>query len=117
MPGRIYLRGRAPVRHVAGKMNKTEERYFQHLDLRKLAGEVAEWWFEGLTLKLANDCRFTPDFLVQLADGTLELHETKGSHMRDDALVKLKVAAVKFPFTIWLCKWLKGQWVITEVER
>ncbi len=80
-----------------GEMNKTEAAYAGHLELRRRAGEVEAVWFEGITLKLAEGCRYTPDFLVMLADGRLEAHEVKG-FWTDDARVKIKVAASKFPF-------------------
>lgn len=80
-----------------GVMNKTEAEYAEHLYSRKLAGEVLEYWFEAMTFKLADGCRYTPDFIVFLADGTLEAHEVKG-FWSDDAKVKIKVAAGMFPF-------------------
>jgi len=88
-------------RRIPGQMNKTEERYSRVLEGRRLAGEIYQWWFERLTLKLADDTRYTPDFLVQLADGSLELHEVKG-FMREDAFIKLKVSASAFPFRFFL---------------
>ncbi len=78
-------------------MNQTEAKYAQLLDLRQKAGEILWWEFEGITLKLADDTRYTPDFDVMLPDGSIECHETKG-FWRDDALVKIKVAAKQFPF-------------------
>lgn len=105
-------------------MNNTEARYSVLLDARRAAGEIAGWWFESLTLKLAPDTRYTPDFLVMLADGSLECHEIKamwsnGSVARDDAAVKYKVAAQLFPFRFLLCVSLPkkqgGGWQITEV--
>ncbi|EOD1518354.1 hypothetical protein ACJGFN_000102 [Escherichia coli] len=36
-----------------GQMNKTESAYCQHLELRKHAGEVAWYRFEGIKLRLA----------------------------------------------------------------
>ena len=57
---------------------------------------------------------YTPDFLVILADGRIELHEVKG-HWEDDARVKIKVAAAQKPwFTFVAVKWVKGGW---EYER
>ena len=58
-------------RHVPGVMNVTESRYAEVLQLKKLSGEVLEWLFEAQTFKLADDCRFTPDFMVLYADGTI----------------------------------------------
>lgn len=80
-------------------MNKTERAWSQVLEARRVAGEVREWHFEGVTLKLAHDTRYTPDFFVVLSDGACELHEVKG-FWRDDAKVKTKVAARLFPFPI-----------------
>ena len=78
-------------------MNSTEKAYAAHLDDRKLAGEVLAYWFEGVKFKLADKTFYTPDFLVMLADNTLEVHEVKG-FWEDDARVKIKVAANMFPF-------------------
>lgn len=78
-------------RHETGKMNKTEAEYASHLGLLLVAGEVAAFAFEPLKLRLADRSYYDPDFLVQLSDGSLEIHEVKG-HMEDDAVVKLRVA-------------------------
>lgn len=91
-------------------MNGLEAAYAREvLEPLKLAGEVADYWFERLTFKLADDCRYTPDFVVQLAGGEIECHEVKGTFIRDDAKVKLKVAATMFPFVFRLCIKLAGR--------
>lgn len=100
-------RGRG--RHVPGVMNKLEREYATHLALRKAAGEISDFWFEGIKLKLADRTYYTPDYLVQFADGTLELHETKG-HWEDDARVKVKLAASLFPFRIVAVKKQGSGW-------
>jgi hypothetical protein len=89
-------------RMAAGRMNETESRYAQHLDAERHAGRVLWWRFEGITLLLADRCRLTPDFAVLAAEGQMELHEVKGSlrMIRDDALVKLKVAAAQYPLRV-----------------
>src|SRR5690606_23495423 len=79
--------GRLP----AGKMNKTEERYAQHLELQKSAGLVLWYAFEPMNLRLGVNCYYRIDFLVLMADHSLEVHEVKGK-WEDDALVKIKVA-------------------------
>lgn len=84
-------------RMKAGAMNKTEAAYAQKLELHKRTGEVLWYAFEGVTLKLADGCRYTPDFAVMLADGVIEMHEVKG-YWTEDARAKIKVAANKFPF-------------------
>ncbi|PRH16844.1 DUF1064 domain-containing protein [Burkholderia multivorans] len=80
----------------SGQMNKTEQRYADHLEARKQAGEVAWYRFEGIKFRLADNTFYTPDFTVMLANGQLEAHEVKG-HWQDDARVKVKVAADQYP--------------------
>lgn len=87
---------RALGRLKVGAMNKTEAAYAATLDARRVAGEVAWFLFEGLKFRLADNTFYTPDFAVMLADGTLEAHEVKG-FWADDARVKIKVAAERFP--------------------
>lgn len=92
---RRFARGR--IKHVKGVMNKTEFEYSQHLELKKQAGEIIWYSYEAIKLRLAKNTTYTPDFLVMLADGTLQAHEVKG-FWEDDAKVKIKVAAEMFPF-------------------
>jgi len=110
-------RGRL-ARHKSGEMNKTEAAYAADvLEPRRLTGEIVSYWFERFTFKLADDCRYTPDFVVMLASGELECHETKG-FWADDAKVKIRVAASLFPFRfVAIQKQSKkdgGQWVYQE---
>jgi hypothetical protein len=101
-------------------MNRLEARYADHLRLREAAGEVVWWRFGTLKLRLAPACFYDTDFVVQLADGTVEVHETKG-FMRDDAAVKLKTAAALYPFVFRLVKEVAenrvARWEITEVPH
>lgn len=89
--GRARGRRREP-----GTMNKTEAAYAASLELRRIAGEILWYEFEAIKFRLAANTFYTPDFIIMLADGTLEAHEVKG-HWEDDARVKIKVAADKFP--------------------
>jgi len=98
-----------------GVMNKLEEAYSWVLEARKRAGEIQWWAYEQITLKLAPDTRYTPDFVLLLADGLLQFHEVKGSLFRDDAKVKIKVAASMFPFKFLLVRKSGQGWEITEV--
>lgn len=84
-------------RMKAGKMNKTEAEYGALLAQLQMTGEIRWYSFEGMTFKLADNTRYTPDFAVMRTDGLIELHEVKG-FWRDDARVKIKVAAELFPF-------------------
>lgn len=103
MAWRIRAKGRA-VRRTPGEMNGTERAYADTvLEPLKRAGEIAHYWFEQFTFKLAADLRYTPDFVVMLSDGELECHEIKGEFIREDALIKLKLAAQTMPFLFKLC--------------
>lgn len=91
---RMYAVGRMK----AGKKNRTEEEYEETVLKPMLqAGEILWYKFEAMTLKLADDTRYTPDFDVINRAGELEFHEIKG-FWKDDAKVKFKVAAELFPF-------------------
>lgn len=84
---RRFAKGR---RHVTGRMNGLEREYRDTFLMQKIHG------FEEITLRIGEDCRFTPDFFVLAEDDVLEFHETKGRWM-DDAKVKMRVAADRFP--------------------
>ena len=94
--------------------SKLEAAYAEVLDWRLRAREVQRWMHHALTLKLADDVRYTPDFLVVASDGVLECHECKG-FMRDDARVKLRVAARLFPFRFILVTRPKTGWVFETI--
>lgn len=88
----------------AGQMNKTEAAYSRHLLHQQAAGRIAWYRFEGITLKLGERVRYTPDFVVMRADGVIELHEVKGSRriFQDDARAKTRIAASDFPFRVFV---------------
>lgn len=100
MPRRFNFRtdkSKYGKRHKPGEMNGTESAYAELLQARKLAGEIVEWYFEAVTFKLADDTRYTPDFVVYLADGSIECVDAKGGGPIDPkSLVKVKCAAEKF---------------------
>jgi hypothetical protein len=106
-----YALGRLP----AGTMNKLETAYANTLELRKRAGEVAWYKFEGIKLRLADSTFLTPDFAVMLSDCSIELHDCKG-FMMEDANVKIKVAASLYPFVFRIVRKAKGGfWDVQEV--
>lgn len=102
------------TRPRAGEMNKLESSYAQYLFSLKIAGEIIDYWYEPFSMQLSKGCFYRPDFLVMYADLELQIHETKG-HWEDDALVKIKVAAEKFPFRFKAIKKTKQGWDIREV--
>ena len=78
-------------------MNRWEAAYAQQLTAGQLIGVVRWYAFESLKFRLANKTWYTPDFLVETFGGAMEAHEVKG-FWRCDARVKIKVAAVAFPW-------------------
>jgi len=135
---RRFVRGRS-IGHKPGQMNKTEQAYAAHLAERKMLGEIHDWKFESITLKVGPDCRYTADFSVVAADMTLECHEVKGGkkakdkdgHVKvnadgsfvskafsqDASLVKVRAASTVFPW-IRFCvahRLGKGPWQVEEV--
>lgn len=100
-----------------GAMNKTEQSYAAALELRRTAGEVLWFKFEGLKFRLADNTFYTPDFAVMLASGALEAHEVKG-YWEDDARAKIKIAADMYPLQFIavqvLPKKAGGGWKIEE---
>ena len=107
---------KAGRRRIPGQMNKTEEAYSLILEAKKRNGDIREYAYESLTLKLAKDTRLTVDFMVIASDDTLEMHEVKGGFVREDAWMKLKIAAQLFPFRFRLAQFKNKSWTISEVE-
>jgi hypothetical protein len=105
-------------RRLPGTMNGLEKKYAGELELRKLAGEIIDWQFEAVKLRLADNTFYTPDFFVMHANCDIEFVETKGFWM-DDAKVKIKVAAdryfmFKFTAVKALAKKHGGGWSVEE---
>ncbi len=82
-----------PASTDESKLNKTEAAYLKHL---RSCG--IKWiGIQNITLKLAFDCRLTVDFVYPDDRQRLVFADVKG-FQREDALIKMKVAARLFPF-------------------
>lgn len=93
------------------RQNKTEAAFGLILEAQKRRGEVLKYSFQSVTLRLGDDCRYTPDFMVERVGQKPELIEIKGGFVRDDALVKYKVAKEMHDwadFSMW--QKFKGEW-------
>lgn len=106
-----HAKGRKPIDPFVGydgeRMNKLEAMYAAHLEALRRAGKIIFWRYESVKFRLADRTWYTPDFYVMRADGTLEVHETKG-RWEDDARVKTKVTADQFPeLTLVAVQWDK----------
>jgi len=95
-PG-VIVQGGLPARARAraNSLNKTELRYRDMLETMKRGGLIQDYAVQSVTLKIGDDCRYLPDFLVIELDGTIKFIEIKG-FLRDDALVKFRAAQEKF---------------------
>jgi hypothetical protein len=95
-------------------MNRMEEAFAEQLELRKLAGEIQEYQFEAVKLRLAKNTFYTCDFMA-LGDH-VTFYEVKGFR-EDDAMVKIKVAAQLFPwFEFILVTRDRQGWKYTVIE-
>lgn len=101
--------------HTSGRMNSTEAKFADMLELRKKAGEIVEWKFEALKFRVAHPTVirqervatspvwWAPDFMVMHTDGTLEFVDVKGSqHDAPAQRVKLMIVVDLFPMFRWL---------------
>ena len=106
----------SPARSRASDgMNKTERAFWQTLQRSKSEHVIVEAYREPAKLKLAGNTWYTPDFMVIPHCETCFV-EVKG-FMRDDASVKLKVAAETYPSFRWLLVTRSGRhgWEVREV--
>lgn len=78
-------------------MNKLEFSYASHLEVLKRIGDIVDYKFGSIKLKVGVDvCWYLCDFWVLAKDGVTEFHETKG-FFRGTGKVKLKSAALQYP--------------------
>ncbi len=107
-----FGRGRT-TRRVAGQMNKTEAKYADVLELRLRAGEIIWYKFEGLKFRLAVNTTYSPDFVLMLANGEIEIHEVKG-FWEQASRIKTKVAADMYPFRFIAVSFKNKEWKTEE---
>lgn len=94
------------------KLNKTEAAYLEYLRMLN-----TKWiGIQNITLKLADDTRLTPDFSFIQNSGRFVFVDVKG-FQREDALIKMKVAARQFPmFDFLIVKKAGTGWDTTKVK-
>jgi hypothetical protein len=100
-----------------GQMNRLEAKYAGYLEGLKRGGVILDYWFDAIRLRLAEKTFYSPDFLVLASDMTFEVHEVKGGIWEDDARVKIKVAAAKYPMRFKAVRWVKGAWEAEEFSK
>jgi hypothetical protein len=100
----------SPAPDSAPRFRSEAERiYADCLTSRQRAGEIRSWRYEAIKLQLGDRVTYKPDFLVDMWDGSMELHEVKGRHTWEQARVKLRTAANQFPgFRFYMVKVVAG---------
>lgn len=99
------------------RLNKTEKRFLARL--RAAGMEEANIGIQDVTFRLAFDLRYTPDFrtTIGLYGSSMTFWEVKGGFEREDAAVKIKMAAAKFPYFNFIkAVWKDGRWTETVIR-
>ena len=87
---RLNIEQRPTTREA--KLNKLETARLAFLRARR----VRQLRIQAITLLLGEDLRFTADFTYLDDESRMVFEDTKGPHMWEDALIKLKAAARSF---------------------
>jgi hypothetical protein len=97
-------------------MNKTEWDFKATCQAAWLKGQILSHYRPENPFRLAGNTVYSPDRIVKELDERISVIEIKG-HMRDDAAVKLKVAAHMYPQYRWLLvkRGPQGSWRVQEV--
>ena len=100
-------RGKAHFKTVKNALgqNRLEACYDAYLAEKKRLGRILDYRFEPFTLRLTYKTitSYKPDFFVINLDEYMEIHETKGGYIEEDAWIKLKIAADLYPwFTFYM---------------
>ncbi len=88
-------------------MTRPEREMAAQLEMMRRNNEIESWKFEGVTFKLTDGCRYTPDFFVIVPIGEpllpqrIRFIETKGPFIREDAMIKFRVAKEQNPWAEW----------------
>lgn len=97
-------------------LNELENKFYAWLSERY---EVSKIRVQAITLRLAVDTTYTPDFYAPRGNVvTGSFYEVKGEHMWEDSWVKLKIAANMYPeFSFYFCELIEGEWHVQTVPR
>lgn len=109
-----------PMEPGEDRLNKTERRYLAYVR----SVNRTEWiGIQNLTFRMADDCRYTPDFMVWDSNGLSAIDvkakwkSTGEVHVEDDALVKIKVCSGMFRWCRFLLAWEEnGFWCHKQIK-
>jgi hypothetical protein len=85
--------------------SKLELEYATHLELLAKAGEIEEWLYHPIRVRLAKNCTYEPDFGVWREGNHLTLYEVKGSWLAKnarDSRTRLLIAASMYLRWRWV---------------
>lgn len=114
---RRYPRAKAKsTKKTPGAMNKTEARFDGYLRALLHAGRIADYRFEAMKFRLADNTYYIPDFMVVTLDGYFRMIDVKGrtksKHTgkesywcEEDAKIKIKVIADQLPWFSFAVAW------------
>ena len=104
----FQAKGRLPK----DRMNGTESAYAQILDYEKRTGLIRDWQFHTFRVRLANGAWYEPDYLVLMADDTVEIREVKGDHTTEKGQLKIRLCAAAMPWfrMVKMTKHKDGSW-------
>jgi hypothetical protein len=100
--------------------NKTETRFEEEFLKPRLHTREILWYdYECWSFRIGDDCRYYPDYPTLLADGELVIYEVKGAKaiFQDDAKVKMRACAERYPMRFILALPVKGGgWEFEQVK-
>lgn len=80
------------------KMNGTERAFADWLEAQKLAGNVIDYKFHPMNVRLAKNAYYEVDFLALMADMRLTIFEVKGGFCSEKGALKIKTCAEVLPY-------------------
>jgi alpha-galactosidase len=93
----LYPKRTGRPARVPGVPNLTERRFAEHLEIRKLAGEIRSFAYEPEVLRLGPEMTLLMDYRIVELNYTYTYVDVKGRYVREDSTVKIKAAAVMYP--------------------
>lgn len=97
--------------------SKLEALRSRHFHMLAIAGEVKRFKYHPFTVQIGPGKKYTPDFLIEYADGRLVIEEVKGSlKMKNarDSVTRCHVAAGLLPMFSWrlvISEAMEEQWI------
>jgi hypothetical protein len=92
---RLRARARIPKSPYRSKL---EAEWALVLEAMKRDRQLVAYHYEPMSLRLGQGAFYMPDFLIVWHDGEVSFDEIKGGFAREASIVRIKVAASRYPF-------------------